>query len=208
MKISLIGMSNVGKTYWSTKIEKMGYKRIGCDDLVEIELKKMFHDPDLINISNVSEWLGQPYEKRYLKNSKIYLKIEEQVVKNFIYDIQNRILVDKNIVLDTTGSLIYLNKKVLNLLKKHTTIVLLDIPDESNKQIYERYIKNPKPLIWGNIFRKSESQTYNEALAECYPKLLKYRNTIYRNYANIKLDYRLITNPNFSTNEFLRLCRN
>ena len=33
--LSFIGMSNIGKTYWSKKLQGVGFKHIDCDDLIE-----------------------------------------------------------------------------------------------------------------------------------------------------------------------------
>ena len=35
MKLSLIGMSNSGKSYWSKKLEDYGFKRFSSDDYIE-----------------------------------------------------------------------------------------------------------------------------------------------------------------------------
>ena len=36
MKISLIGMSNVGKSYWSKKLQENGFKYVGIDEQIVV----------------------------------------------------------------------------------------------------------------------------------------------------------------------------
>ncbi|MBD3202988.1 hypothetical protein GF327_01730, partial [Candidatus Woesearchaeota archaeon] len=69
MIISMIGMSNSGKTYWSKKLEKKyNFQRYTCDDIIRKKLKKILKKQGFSGIKDVSEWMGQPYEKRYEKN--------------------------------------------------------------------------------------------------------------------------------------------
>ena len=34
MHITLIGMSGIGKSHWSKKMEALGYRRYSCDELI------------------------------------------------------------------------------------------------------------------------------------------------------------------------------
>lgn len=207
MIITLIGMSNIGKTYWSKKIEKIGFRRIGCDDLIREALKYKLEDSGYSGPHNLARWLGQPYEKDYTKKSQEYLDIEKQVVKEFVFSIENNFITEENVVFDTTGSVIYIDKEVLSSLKMSTTIVLLDTPSLIEKQMYQNYFGIPKPVIWGDLFEIVSGQTRKETLEECFPRLLKYRNKIYRNYADICLDYFLLRKPDFNAEKFIRLCQ-
>ena len=207
MKISIVGMSNIGKTRWSNNIKKIGFRRIGCDDLIIKLLASEIKFPHRLGRNFMAEWLGQPYDKRYAKNSRIYLNAERQVIEKYIYDIKNNLINEKDVVLDTTGSIVYLNKGILQSLRRCTTIVLLDTPDSIKKQMYCNYLKNPKPVIWGSSFKKRKGQTNKEAIRESYPKLLKYRNKIYTKYADVILDYSLIRRKDFDSRMFIKTCR-
>ena len=35
LKVSLIGMSNVGKTYWAKRLADTGFLHVNCDALIE-----------------------------------------------------------------------------------------------------------------------------------------------------------------------------
>ena len=64
MKISIVGMSGSGKTYWSKKLESEGFKRFCCDDLIEEKLEKIFiimvflQFASAIQVSIVKLWAG------------------------------------------------------------------------------------------------------------------------------------------------------
>src|SRR5437868_5591313 len=124
MKISLIGMSGSGKTYWSKKMEKKGFIRFCCDDLIENklheELKSLGYKG---GIKDLAKWMGQPYEKKYRITSKKYVSIEKQVMKEVLNTVEKQF--DKNLIIDTTGSVIYTGNRILERLKNLTKVIFL-----------------------------------------------------------------------------------
>lgn len=201
MHISLIGMSNSGKTYWSQKLETAGFKRYSSDDYIEEKLGEELKKLGYSGIADVSKWLGQPYEESHARNSKTYLSYEIESLQYFISQITNQ---DDNVVIDTTGSVIYTGD-VLKKLKKSTKIVYLDTPAKVQKQMYESYIKNPKPVLWQGSFYKLKGESDMEALSRCYPEFLRYRTTKYRSLANITFDYHLLRDKDLTTENFISL---
>ena len=210
MKISLIGMSNSGKTHWSTKLskelEEVGFVRFGCDELLETKLDKELKKLGFSGIADVAKWMGQPYDKRYKINSQKYLKAEKQAMEEILTNIESGAQ-NKDVVIDTTGSVIYLGDALMNRLKKSTTIVYLDTPDSVQKQMYENYIKNPKPVIWGESFTQKRGESNLEALSHCYLKLLAFHTKLYKKYADITLDYFMLRDKHFSPEKFLKYIR-
>ena len=70
MVITFIGMSSVGKSAWSTKLEELkGFRRYCCDDLIEKYLGPEFKALGYLGINDVSRWMGQPYDQRYKKTA-------------------------------------------------------------------------------------------------------------------------------------------
>ncbi|MBI2036348.1 hypothetical protein HYT17_01850 [Candidatus Microgenomates bacterium] len=207
MKISLIGMSNSGKTHWSTKLsrelERAGFVRFAADELIEKKLETVLKKLGFAGIHDMARWMGQPYEKRYQTNSQKYLALEKEAMEEILSSLQ-KLTKSKNIVIDTTGSVIYLGDKLMSRLKKLTAIVYLDTPESVQKQMYENYIKNPKPVIWGDSFRKLNGESDFAALSRCYPKLLAFRTKRYKKYANIVLDYFMLREKNFSAEQFVK----
>lgn len=204
MKITIIGMSNSGKTYWSKKLEKIGFVCFCCDEIIERKLGSKLKRLGFSGIEDIAKWLGQPYEEKYQKNSKIYLKYEKEAMEEIIQKIK-KIPKRRKLVVDSTGSLIYLSKEIIKKLKKLTSIVYLDTPQSLQKQMYESYLKNPKPVIWGSGFVMKNSQTWRESLVENYPKLLAFRTREYKKWADITADYYLLRSKNFKVLNFLKL---
>lgn len=196
MKLTLIGMSNIGKTYWSKKMERIGFRRFGCDDMIAEKL----------NVHDVSGWLGQPYDKRYKKNSAAYLHFEEEAIGEILSKLE-KFKNGTRVIVDTTGSLIYLNKLILTKLKKYTKFVYLDLPRPVKKIMCQNYFRNPKPVIWGDSYQIDNGYSKKETLSLCYPKLLEYRLKKYRFYSDLTMNYYLLRSKNFSTENFLNIVK-
>lgn len=194
MKITLIGMSNVGKTYWSKKLEEKGFIRFSCDEYIA---DKLGHT----GIEAVSEWLRQPYDAAHKDNSLKYLDLERKALEYILSRLKN--LRSEKVVIDTTGSVIYTGELLMDKLQKLTKIVYLDTPDSVQQLLHQSYLENPKPVIWGDIFHLLDDETFEEAVERCYPKLLKYRCEKYRKYAHVKLDYFLLRSNDFTVDHFI-----
>lgn len=192
MKLTLIGMSNIGKTYWSKKLELEGFLRFGCDDLIEQKL----------GITDVSNWLGQPYDPRYQKNSRTYLRFERKAVQEIIARLE-KFKNGTKVIIDTTGSLIYLDKILLSELKKHTKFIYLDLPKSVKEMMCQNYFKNPKPVIWGDVYKITNGFSEHESLSDCYPQLLEFRLKKYQLLSDVTLDYYLLRRKNFSVKDFI-----
>jgi shikimate kinase len=203
MIISLIGMSGSGKTYWSKKLERVGFKRYSVDDLIEEKLEKELSKLDYLGINGVAKWMGQPFEPQYKKASQTYLALEEKAIETVFALINGTKKTSQNIVVDTTGSLIYLRQDILLELAKLTKTIYFKIPKEVEKHMYELFLKNPKPVIWGNMFMRQEGEDNRHALCRCYPKLLKYRASQYQKLAHLILDYSLLKSSSFTARKFI-----
>lgn len=204
MKISLIGMSNSGKSYWSKKLEKNGFIRLCCDDYIEEKLGSKLRKLGYRGIADVSKWLGQPYDKRYQSNSKIYLDYEKESIIKFIDQIRID-YINRNIIIDTTGSVIYTGSDILKQLKGNTKVVYLETPQKVQDEMYKSYIKEPKPVLWRKSFYKLNDEDDLSALKRCYPEFLKYRTKKYKSLADISLDYYLLRDKNFDIKKFIKL---
>lgn len=179
MALVLIGMSNSGKTYWSKKLkEEKNYYYFSCDDYIQKKL-------NLSSINDLNLWLGFPYEEKYQKNSQIYLNYEEESIKKAIQIIKNNH--KKKLVIDTTGSIVHLHSKYLKKLSSIATLIYLKINNQEIDQMIKLYFKNPKPLIWGKFFKQEKNKDPIQQIKEQYPKLLRYRQQIYRKFAHIVL---------------------
>lgn len=203
-RFTLIGMSNSGKSFWSKRLEEFGFARLSSDDYIEEKLGQELKKLGYSGIADVSKWLGQPYDERHKKNSERYLRFEIESLKEFMTKL-NKEWKDQNVVIDATGSAIYTGKDLLNKLKKSSMIIYLDTPLSVQEQMYLSYIENPKPVLWRQSYQKKDGESDMDALKRCYPELLSYRTRLYKQYADITLNYYLLRSKNFSVENFINI---
>lgn len=190
MKLSLIGMAGSGKSYWSCKLaQHYGFKRLWCDDMIAEKLA-----PELkacgYNRMTVAQWMGFPYETHYKEREEKYLACEREVMMEIIDQLESKgNEAEQDIVVDTTGSVIYAGDTVLRRLGQCTTVVLLSTPPEVQKQLLEDYLSHPHPMVWRNMFEQRPHESPLEALQRCYPHLFKSREVLYKKYAHVTIDY-------------------
>lgn len=199
--ITLIGMSGSGKSHWSAKLSERGFARYCCDDMIEerlgIELKALGYS----GIHDVAKWMGQPYAPQYPMTSRRYLDLEGEVTSEALAKIEESGI--QRGVIDTTGSVIYLEGNILQELRARTRLVYLETPDSVKEEMYRLYIAYPKPVIWGDSFSRANGETDTEALGRCYPRLLAYRTARYASLAHMTLDFYQLRNPDFTLDDFI-----
>jgi hypothetical protein len=187
--IALIGMSNIGKTYWSQKLAaQYGYTRIDCDDLVEARLGAELTRIGYHGIHDVARWMGQPYEPRYKETSVKYLDCEKQVMEEGLQRLRQTSTTTP-LVVDTTGSVIYTGDGICAELKKLARVVYFEASPEHTAKMLELYRSEPKPVIWGDAFAQNEGETVEQAIGRCFAGLLMFRAARYRRMADIIIPY-------------------
>ena len=208
MRISLIGMAGSGKSYWSKKLAHQGFKRFSCDDLIAAKLA-----PDLTRSDgtkmNMGKWMGFPYEYHYKKRESTYLAYEiEALIEILAYLDNHKDSPKENIVVDTTGSVIYTGDEILQKLGRYTTVVYLLTPPEVQDKLLSAYISKPHPMLWRDSFSKKPNETNQQALARCYPQLLSSRQRLYARYAVVEIDYYKRNEKGFTLTDFLYAVQN
>ena len=202
--LSLIGMSNIGKTHWSKKLARMNFKHINCDDLIEarlvFELKACGHS----GIKDVSLWMGQPYSQRFSACQQKYLEFEKEVMKQIFAQIKNK--KKQNIVIDTTGSFVHVGGSMCSQLKKHSLVIYIKANDSAKEKMFEQYIKKPKPVVFGDIFVPKKGETNKQALKKCYLELLNLRSVLYAQCADIIIPREVIS-QDMDAKQFTSLIR-
>ena len=201
MRLSLIGMSGSGKSYWSTRLAERGFTRFCCDDLIADKLAPELPQPDGTLI-DVGEWMGFPYESRYRQREATYLAYEIEVLTEIFESIHD---CEKDVVIDTTGSVIYTGAEMLQKLCRYTTVGYLSTPSEIKEQMLEGYIANQRPVLWNGWFNKNPDETDAQALARCYPLLLSSRENLYKQYADVVIDYHNRSGDSFGVDDLLRV---
>lgn len=197
-------MSGVGKTFWSRKLQKLGFLHYDCDSLIADCLHAHLNKNQKNTVTDLGNWMGQPYEKDYLKKSQIYLECEEKVLAKILGDIES-IPVKSDIVIDSTGSTIYLDKKVLKKLKNMTRVIYLETSKAVQDVMFATFLKEPKPIIWKDRYVQFQGESEREALARCYPNLLMYRSREYSKLAHISVPYAVHKSKGMTENYFLSI---
>lgn len=198
LKIAFVGMSNVGKSFRANElVTQKNFKKVSVDDLIGESLA-------LEKIVDLASWMGFPYETKFEKNQAKYLKLEEQCTKDSI----NHFVNNQNFVLDTTGSVIYLDEKTQKFLKNNFLVIGFRVPQNMIEEMTQKFFDNPKPLVWGNCFNQQTSESEEEALRRNYPALLTLRSQQYEDLADIALEfYKEKKSDIISCDAFLELVR-
>lgn len=202
--LSLIGMSNIGKTYWSKKLRAVGFKHLNCDDLIEAKLAPILKRLGYSGIADVSRWMGQPYDERFATNQQKYLSLEKEIMENIFVQIKNG--KKQNIVIDATGSIVHTSKEICLKLKKHSLIIYIEATENMKDEMFKQYIKKPKPVVFGKMFVQKKNETTKQALKRCYQKLLNLRSTLYAEYTDIIIP-REVIKKNMSVRQFISLVK-
>ncbi len=201
--ILLTGMSQVGKSNLAERIEKEvhGFARVCCDDEIERRLGPQLSALGYAGIKDVAKWMGQPFDARYAKNSAEYLAHERVVMMEVI----ERLTRGEKLVVDTTGSVIYTGPEILKKLRSLSVVILMNAGPEHERELYRKYLEEPKPVIWGdNTYKPRKDEEPLSALGRCYPELLRTRNVHYKNFAHLPFGYREFRKPEFSVEKFVQ----
>lgn len=205
MRLSLIGMSGSGKSYWSMKLAEQGFRRFCCDDLITAELAPELRKPDG-TVMSLGEWMGFPYESCYEEREDKYLACEIEVLRRILEYLEHpESIPDEDLVIDTTGSVIYTGENIIAGLRRHTTVVQIATPPEVQEQMLKAYVVNQRPVLWRGFFSIQPDKTNEEALAYCYPGLLAARERLYERYSHVTIDYYQTNEPGFGVHDLLEL---
>jgi shikimate kinase len=113
-----------------------------------------------------------------------------------------------NVVVDTTGSVIYTGEALLSKLRQRTTVVHMATPPEIQEHMLELYLANMRPVLWQGMFEKRPGETNETALARCYPRLLSSRERLYERLADVTVGYDERGREGFGVGDLLEIiCR-
>ena len=111
------------------------------------------------------------------------------------------------LVLDTTGSVIYTGNNLLLRLRRRMTIVYLAASAEEQQLLIERYLSDPKPVLWRGAFQPKRGETARETVARCYPTLISARRQSYEALAHCTLQVAELRDPSLDAAAFLSKIR-
>ena len=207
MRLSLIGMSGSGKSYWSAKLAECGFRHFCCDALIAARLAPELIRPDESRIT-MGEWMGFPYESHYAEHEARYLACEVAVLEETLDGLGRRANdSEEDVVVDTTGSVIYAGEALLGKLRQHTTVVHMATPPEARERMLQKYLANKRPVLWRGMFDRRPGETNEEALARCYPALLSSRERLYEQWADVTVGYAEQHRESFGVDDLLEIIR-
>ncbi len=150
--------------------------------------------------------MGFPFHAGYKKRESKYLNFEIEVLNeilDYLEDHDNNL--DEDVVVDTTGSVIYTGERILKRLRQYTTVVHLAITSEVREQLLRAYVSKPHPMLWRDVFRKGPNETNEAALERCYLQLFLTRQRLYERYEDVEIDYYTRGGEGFGVSDFLHL---
>ena len=203
MRLALIGMSGSGKTFWTKKLAEKGAPAVFCDDKIEQRLAPRLGPGGYSGINGVAAWMGWPDSTTYAERESGYLAEEIHTLDEVLQELEEK--PDSSLVLDTTGSVIYAGNHLLMRLRRQMTIVYLAETADEQQLLIERYLNDPKPVLWCGAFQPKKGETPRETVARCYPALIEARRRSYEALAHCTLQVAALHDGTMDTDAFLRM---
>jgi shikimate kinase len=185
LRLALIGMSGAGKSYWTTRIAAAGYPAISCDTQIETRLKPALEGGGYSGINGVAAWMGWPHVFTYAEREAAYLSEEIAVLDEVLTGLEKN--PERDLVLDTTGSVIYAGNHLLHRLRKQMLLVYLAASRDEQQLLIQRYLQDPKPVLWRGAFQARPGEDPKETVARCYPMLIGARRQSYEAIAHCSI---------------------
>jgi shikimate kinase len=182
LRLALIGMSGAGKTFWSKRLAQTGRPAVSCDDRIEQRLRTRLEGGGYAGIKGVASWMGWPDSPTYAQREAEYLAEETNALEEVLTALEKDR--SRELILDTTGSVIYTGNNLLLRLRRQMTIVYLAASPEEQQLLIARYLNDPKPVLWRGAFQPKKGETPRETVARCYPMLIAARRQSYEALAH------------------------
>ena len=175
LKLAFVGMSNIGKSYASQAIgTAYDLPVIDNDALIGGAL-------GLSDMQALADWMHYPDHADHGSRAKTYIKHEDDILAQTLAR-------DTGGIYDLTGSVIYCHKAALAELKHQALVVHIAAQDGDLTRLEQLFFDNPKPLIWHDQFTQQQDQDANSAMRESYPRLLKSRQSAYKNLSDVSIE--------------------
>jgi len=205
LRLALIGMSGAGKTFWTKKLAASGIPAVSCDDGIEQRLAPRLGlaAGGFAGINGVAAWMGWPDSATYAEREAEYLAEEIHTLDEILMELEKQ--PEKSLVLDTTGSVIYTGNNLLMRLRRQMTVVHLAASAEEQLLLIERYLNDPKPVLWRGAFQPKAGETARETVARCYPALMAGRRQSYEALAHCMLPVGALRDEALDAGAFLKM---
>jgi len=181
-RVALIGMSGAGKSFWAKCLAESGHPTFCCDDGIERRLHSRLAAGGQTGINGVADWMGWPDSSTYQQREAEYLGQEIAILDEILTHLERDPA--RELILDTTGSIIYTGTNLLWRLRRQMTIVYLAASDAEQHLLIERYLTDPKPVLWRGAFQPRAGESARQTVARCYPILMAARRRSYEALAH------------------------
>jgi len=178
---------------------------VSCDDRIEQKLAPRLATGGHTGVNGVAAWMGWPDSATYTERESEYLAEEIHTLDEILTELEKQL--EKSLVLDTTGSVIYAGNNLLMRLRRQTTVVHLAASAEEQQLLIERYLNDPKPVLWRGAFRPKPGETSRETVARCYPALIAARRQSYEALAHCTLQVAALRDGALDATTFLKMIR-
>jgi shikimate kinase len=182
LRLALIGMSGAGKSYLTKRLAAVGFPTISCDDQIEARLASVLHAGGFSGINGVAAWMGWPDRSTYAEREAQYLAEETATLDDVLTSLQEN--PHNELILDTTGSVIYCGNHLLHRLRRQMAIVYLAASADEQQLLIRRYLEDPKPVLWRGAFQPRPGESPRDTVARCYPALIAARRQSYETLAH------------------------
>jgi ribonuclease HI len=153
--ITLIGMSGVGKTYFSEKLASWGWGHYSCDVEIGKDLLGLDREMKAADISALHEFLGLPGDEaqgglpmaEYKRRQRLYKNAEIVSLMN----LRRRVAASgkRKFVNDSTGSLVEItNEDVIDFVGRSSLVVYIRGSGAQEEALVERATAYPKPIYY------------------------------------------------------------
>ncbi len=174
-------MSGAGKSYWTRRLAAK-YPAVCCDDRIEERLAPILQAGGYRGINGVAAWMGWPDSPTYAERESQYLAEEIASLDEVLSELEKNSA--QSLILDTTGSVIHTGNNLLFRLRKLMTVVYLAASTEEQRLLIQRYLEDPKPVLWRGAFQPRKGEAPSETVGRCYPALIAARRQSYEALAH------------------------
>jgi hypothetical protein len=182
LRLALIGMSGAGKSFWTRHLAALGFPAISCDDQIEARLAPVLRAGGFHGINGVAAWMGWPDRSTYTEREAQYLAEETATLDEVLTGLKRN--PSSELILDTTGSVIYCGNHLLHRLRRQMAIVHLAASADEQQLLIRRYLEDPKPVLWRGAFQPKPGEDPHDTVARCYPALIAARRQSYEALAH------------------------
>jgi shikimate kinase len=199
--LALIGMSGTGKTFWSKRLAAAGHRIVSCDDLIGRRLAEHLPNGERAGINDLAAWMGWPNSPHYAEREAQYLAEEIGALDDVLTEVERS--PEQSLILDTTGSVIYTGNHLLMRMRRHMTIVYFAASRAEEQLLIDRYLSDPKPVLWRGAFQSKAGEAPKDTVARCYPALIAARRQSYEALAHATLQVADLRGASYDAEAFL-----